>query len=179
MTQLDSTESKRLHREWRRRGYERLALVLDRVENPFNIGSLVRTAAAQRVGHIYLGAATGPEAPKAAKTALGTERYLSWSAFDTPAEAVTAARLDGYRIIGLELAHGAVPLHIMDLSGAVALVIGHESRGLSTDVLGSCDELGFIPQLGKVGSLNAASAAAVAIYEVRRQGWSKDTHKSS
>ena len=173
MSQIDSTGLKRLHREWRRLGHARLALVLDRVQNPFNLGAIVRTAAAERVDHIYLGAATAPDAPKVAKTALGTERYITWSSFDDPAAAVEAARADGYRIVGVELAAGARPLHELAFSAPVALVLGHEDHGLSKDTIDLCDEVGFIPQLGRVGSLNVAAAAAIAIYEARRQQWTR------
>ena len=171
MPQLDSTALKRLHRQWRRLGSQRLALVLERVQSPFNVGAIARTAAALRVEHLYLGAATAPDEPKAAKLALGTERYLSWSAFDDPADAVAAARRDGYRLLGLELADEARPLHELDLYGSVALLIGHENDGLSAASLASCDEVGFVPQLGRVGSLNVAAAAAMGLYEIRRQGW--------
>lgn len=178
MNQLDSTGLKRLHREWRRQSHERLALVLDRVQNPFNLGAIVRTAAAERVEHIYLGAAASPEEPKVAKTSLGTERYLTWSRFDEPADAVEAARASGYRIVGVELASGAQPLHQLDLSGPVALILGHEDHGLSGDTLERCDAVGFIPQLGRVGSLNVAAAAAIAIYEARRQQWTRNPDHS-
>ena len=178
MNQLDSTGLKRLHREWRRQSHERLALVLDRVQNPFNLGAIVRTAAAERVEHIYLGAAASPDEPKVAKTSLGTERYLTWSRFDEPADAVGAARAGGYRIVGVELASGAQPLHELDLSGPVALMLGHEDHGLSSDTLERCDAVGFIPQLGRVGSLNVAAAAAIAIYEARRQQWTQASDHS-
>ena len=171
MSQLDSTGLKRLHREWRRRDHPRLGLVLDRVQNPLNMGAIVRTASAERVEHLYLIDAASPDAPKAAKTAMGTERYLAWSAFDDPASAMAAARRDGYRIVGVELATGARPLHELDLTGPIALALGNENHGLSATVLESCDEVGFIPQLGRVGSLNVAAAAAIAVYEARRQQW--------
>ncbi len=173
MSQLDSTGLKRLHREWRRRGHERLALVLDRVQNPLNLGAIVRTASAERVEHLYLIESASPEAPKTAKTAMGTERYLAWSAFDDPASAIDAARSDGYRIVGVELASGARPLHELDLTGEVALSLGNENHGLSSTALESCDEVGFIPQLGRVGSLNVAAATAIAVYEARRQQWTR------
>ncbi len=173
MSQLDYTGLKRLHREWRQRGHERLALVLDRVQNPLNVGAIVRTASAERVEHLYLGGAAAPDAPKAAKMAMGTERYLSWSAFDDPAAAVESARADGYRIVGVELASQARPLHELDLTGVVALVVGNEDHGLSATVLQRCDTVGFIPQLGRVGSLNVAAAAAIAVYEARRQQWTR------
>lgn len=178
MSQLDSTGLKRLHREWRRRGHERLALVLDRVQNPLNMGAIVRTASAERVEHLYLIESASPDAPKAAKTAMGTERYLAWSAFDAPAVAMDAARRDGYRIVAVELASGARPLHELDLTGAVALVLGNENHGLSATVLQSCDEAGFIPQLGRVGSLNVAAATAIAVYEARRQQWTRGSNRS-
>ena len=173
MSQLDYTGLKRLHRDWRRRGHPRLALVLDRVQNPLNMGAIVRTASAERVEHLYLIESASPDAPKAAKTAMGTERYVAWSTFDDAASAVAAARGDGYRIVGVELAAQARPLHELDLTDAVALAVGNESHGLSAALLESCDEVGFIPQLGRVGSLNVAAATAIAVYEARRQQWTQ------
>ena len=178
MSKLDSTGLKRLHREWRRRGHERLALVMDRVQNPLNMGAIVRTAAAERVEHLYLIESASPDTPKAAKTAMGTERYVAWSTFDDAASAMAAARRDGYRIVSVELATQARPLHELDLTGAVALALGNENHGLSAAALESCDEVGFIPQLGRVGSLNVAAAAAVAVYEARRQQWTQGSDRS-
>ncbi len=77
----------------------------------------------------------------------------------------------GYRLVGVELADGAVPLHEALLGPAVCLAFGHEDRGLSPLTLAACDEVAFVPQLGKVGSLNVAQAAAMAMYEVRRRSW--------
>ena len=64
-----------------------------------------------------------------------------------------------------------MPLHEARLGDSVCLALGHEDRGLSAGVLAACDEVVFIPQLGKVGSLNVAHAAAIALYEVRRRSW--------
>jgi len=74
-------------------------------------------------------------------------------------------------LIGIELADTATPLHELDLTGDVCLALGHEDRGLSKGCLDACDAIGFVPLVGKVGSLNVATAAAMAMYEVRRQGW--------
>jgi len=84
---------------------------------------------------------------------------------------MAAARADKYHLVGLELAEGAIALHELDLAADVCLVIGHEDRGLSKEALAGCDHFGFVPQLGKVGSLNVASAASIAMYEARRQSW--------
>jgi tRNA (guanosine-2'-O-)-methyltransferase len=170
---LGPTELKRLHREWRHRTPERrVAVLLESVEGPFNVGGVLRTAAAMRVDDVWLvGRTPGPDNPKVGRTALGTERYLTLHRAEGTAEAVHAARARGYALVGVELAEAAEPVFAMDLSGPVCLALGHEDRGLSSELLGACDRIGFIPQLGRVGSLNVASAAAIALYEARRQGW--------
>ena len=173
MRNLGPTELKRLHREWRHRSHDRLALLLDSVQTPYNVGAIVRTAAAERVEHLYVaGATASPSSAASHKVSLGTERYVDWTVFDDLAGAIDAVKDAGYRLVGLELADGAVPLPDAHLDGDICLAVGHEDRGLSPLTLAACDEVAFIPQLGKVGSLNVAHAAAIGIYEVRRRSWS-------
>ena len=170
--QLDSTGLKRLHRTWRRHATGEVGLVLDHVQSPFNVGAILRTAAAFKVDHLWLvGDTASPTNAKTAKTALGSQRYLDWSWHDTVAEAVAAAREAGYRIVGVELTDEAVPLDRVALDGPVALRLGHEDRGLSPAALALCDAVAYIPQLGRIGSLNVGTAAAIALYEVRRRAW--------
>lgn len=173
MKQLRPTDLKRLHRDWNRRSAGRLAVLLDGVQSPFNVGSIVRTCAAYRVEHIYLaGQATSPASAKSARVSLGTERYLSWSAFDRGADAADAAREDGFSVVGLELADAAVPLHQLGAGSEVCVAVGNEDHGLSPATLAACDAVAFLPLTGRVGSLNVATATAIALYELRRQGWS-------
>lgn len=175
MKQLDGTGLKRLHREWRRRTTARLALVLDSVHSPFNVGSIVRTAAAYRVEHIWSCGATAPlDASGVRKTAMGTERYLTIDVVENVAAAITAARDDGFLVIGLELAGDARPLHELTLHDT-CLVVGHEDHGLSAATLERCDEVAYVPLVGKVGSLNVAVATATALYEARRQEWTRES----
>jgi tRNA (guanosine-2'-O-)-methyltransferase len=170
---LGGTELKRLHREWRRGTESRLGLLLDGVQNPFNVGAILRTAAAFSVDHLWLVGAPSPSDAKVQKTALGSQRFCTWTDHDTSLEAATAVRAAGYRLVGVELAEGATPLHQVELAGDVCLAVGHEDRGLSKDLLGSCDALGYIPQLGRIGSLNVSTATAIACYEARRTGWTR------
>ncbi len=74
-------------------------------------------------------------------------------------------------MVGLELADDAVPLHHLRPGPDVCLALGHEDHGLSPATLAACDAVAFLPQIGRIGSLNVATAAAIAIYELRRQGW--------
>jgi tRNA (guanosine-2'-O-)-methyltransferase len=172
MKQLDGTGMKRLHRQWRKRTEARLGLVLDDVQGPFNVGSAIRTAAALRVEDVWLtGRTPEPGEGKVGKTALGTDRYLTFHRLDDGASAAEAARAAGYRVIGIELADEAVPLHEVVLGDATCVMVGHEDRGLSASTLAACDVVAYLPLLGRVGSLNVATAASIALYEVRRQAW--------
>ena len=170
--QLDPTGLKRLHRSWRRRATAPVALILDHVQSPFNVGAILRTAAAFRVDHLWLvGDTAAPTSAKTAKTALGSQRFVDWTWQDTAAVAASAARGDGYRVVGLELTDDAVPLPELPVEGPVCLVVGNEDRGLPAATLAACDAVTYIPQLGRIGSLNVATASAIALYELRRRDW--------
>jgi len=172
--QLDGTGMKRLHRDWRRRTEGRLALVLDDVQGPFNVGAIIRTAAALRVDDVWLSGRTPePEDTKVGKTALGTQRYLTFHRVDDGVSAITAARAVGYQVVAVELADDAIPLHEVSLTEATCLLVGHEDRGCTPTVLATADAVAFLPLLGKVGSLNVATAASIACYEVRRRVWAR------
>ncbi|MGY6502283.1 MAG: TrmH family RNA methyltransferase [Acidimicrobiales bacterium] len=169
---LGGTELKRLHRTWRRQTPGRLSLLLDGVQTPYNVGSILRTAAAYRIDHLWLAGPTArPGDAKTRKTALGSDKFLTWDVVDTGPQGAELAKAQGYLVVGVELAAGALPLHELDLATDVCLAVGHEDRGLAADTIAACDRLGFLPQLGRIGSLNVATAASLAIYEVRRQAW--------
>ncbi|GIH95894.1 TrmH family RNA methyltransferase [Planobispora siamensis] len=170
--QLRPTDVKRLNRTWRRSTEGRLALIVESVTGPFNIGSIFRTAAAFGVERVRLaGNATPPTNPKAQKTALGTDRLVSWEEPVPVVEAVRASRAEGFRVVAVELTGDAVPLHAADLTGDVCLVVGSEDHGCSPALLEAADAVCYIPQVGRVGSFNVAVAAAIAVAEVRRQEW--------
>ena len=172
MKNLDGTGLKRLHRDWRRRREPEVALLLDSVQTPYNVGAILRTAAAYRVAHLWLAGATAPPThSKTAKTALGTGRYLTWTVCEDVSDAIDGIRAAGYGLVGVELADEAVPIHEVRLPEKACLALGHEERGLSATTLDACDAVAFIPQLGRVGSLNVATAAGIALYELNRRGW--------
>jgi tRNA (guanosine-2'-O-)-methyltransferase len=170
--QLGMTDVKRLNRGWRRRTSARIGLLLDNVGQPYNVGSIIRTAAAFGVELAWLcGGTADPGHPSARKTALGTDRLITFAYPQSAAAAVAEARAAGFRVVAVELAGDAVPLHEADLAGDICLALGNEDHGCSAALLAAADEVAYIPQVGKVGSLNVAAAAAVAIAEVRRREW--------
>ena len=170
--QLRPTDVKRLNREWRRRTEGRLALLLDSVSQPFNVGSIVRTAAAFGAECVWLCGNTPPlDLPAVGKTALGTDRFLESFREPAPAAAAKAAAEAGFRVVAVELASGAVPLAEAPLAGDVCLAIGNEDHGCTAGLLAIADAIAYIPQPGRVGSLNVAVAAAIALAEARRRAW--------
>jgi len=173
--QLGPTDVKRLNRSWRRRAGNRIALLLDSVSQPFNVGSIIRTAAALGVERAWLcGATAPPEHPSARKTSLGTERFVLLEREPAgPAAAAAAARAAGFTVVAIELAADAVPLHEAPLGTDVCLALGNEDRGCSAALLAAADIVAYIPQPSRVGSLNVAAAAAIAIAETRRQAWQR------
>lgn len=170
MRQLGSTALKRLNRTWRRRLSHRLCLVLQGVQSPYNVGAIVRTAAALGVTELYLsGPTAAPRHANAQRVAMGTDRYLSVETFDDATAAIGRAHSSGYRVVALELADEATPIQDCVLGADVCIVVGNEDHGLSVAHLAACDAAVYIPQFGKVGSLNVSAAVAIACYEVRRQ----------
>ena len=169
---LRPVDVKRLNRAWRRATGARLALLLDSVSQPFNVGSIFRTAAALGAEQIWLcGDSASPEHPSARKTALGTDRLVNWDRGLTAAEAAAQATASGLTVVAIELASGALPLHEAPLGGDVCLALGHEDRGCSAALLAAASAVAYIPQTGRVGSLNVAAAAAIALAEARRREW--------
>ena len=169
---LSPTELKRLHRQWRRQTDLRLALVLDGVQKPFNVGALLRSAAAYQVELFWTVPPTPPvDHPSVAKTALGCDRFVRCRTAADGAEAVEKARAEGFVTVAIELTTNASPLHEIEPGSPVCLVLGHEDRGVHRQTLQQVDHIAFLPQLGKIGSLNVAHAGTVALYEMARQAW--------
>jgi tRNA (guanosine-2'-O-)-methyltransferase len=170
--QLGQTEVKRLNRGWRQRTRAEISLLLDSVGQPFNVGSIIRSAAAFGVQRVWLcGDTAQPGHPSARKTSLGTDRLLTFEHAQTAALGAQAAQAAGFRVIAVELAGDAVPLHAADLGGDVCLALGNEDHGCSAALLAAADLVAYIPQVGRVGSLNVAAAAAIALAEARRHEW--------
>jgi len=147
-----------------------LALILDRLQSPYNVGAIFRSAAGFRVDTLVLSGQTAPPRdPKVAKLAVGAERFVKWETVDRCLQAVERQRGAGFVVVGVELATDAQPVWEVDLRRDVCFVVGNEVHGINKEVLQTLDEVAFIPMFGRIGSLNVASATAIAMYEARRQ----------
>jgi 23S rRNA (guanosine2251-2'-O)-methyltransferase len=145
-----------------------LLLLLDQIQDPQNLGTLLRTAEAAAVDGVVLPThrAAGVT-PAVVNASAGAVEHLLVAQANL-AQAIETIKQHGIWVAGLEATPEAQPLFEADLSGPLALVVGSEGEGLRPLVRKSCDFLFSLPMLGRVGSLNAAVAGSIALYAVLR-----------
>lgn len=147
-----------------------LFLLLDHVQDPQNLGSMLRTAEAGGVQGVVLPRrrAAGVT-PAAVRASAGAAEHIAVAQVTNLARAMATLKEAGVWLVGLEALPQAVLYSQADLSGPLGLVVGSEGQGLARLVRDSCDFLIRLPLRGRVGSLNAAVAGAIALYEALRQ----------
>jgi len=155
-----------------------LILVLAGIQDPGNLGTILRSAEAfGSTGVISLPGTVSHWNPKAMRASAGSVfRMPLLSA--SPSECFERLRSSGHRIMAT-MAHDAEPLSKIDLAKSVALVIGSEGSGLSPELAAQCDDHITIPCPGPVESLNAAVAASILLYEASRQRTSTRARRKS
>ncbi len=148
--------------------------ILDHLRSSFNVGSLFRTAECLGVEHIFLvGYTPTPEDKGVKKTAMGSEKWVSWSHSHHFSEVHEGLKKKGYKLIALETTKNATDLtNFKTPDSPLALTVGNERFGLSEEVLSSMDEVVSIPMMGIKNSLNVANSLSMASFEVLRQ-WKK------
>lgn len=145
-------------------------VVLERVANADNVGSVFRNGAAFGVDAVLLGAdCADPLYRKAIRTSMGAALALPFAHAAPWPAALGMLQSMGYRVVGLTPQHQASLLRdALPSSEKVALVLGHEGDGLTPEASDRCSTLARIPMATGVDSLNVATAAAVALYELTR-----------
>jgi len=158
-----------LLREPQAAGEPRFLLALDQVQDPQNLGAVLRTAEAFGVQGVVLTKHHAVGLTEAvARASAGAVAYVAVAKETNLVSAVEAMKKSGVWTYGGIAAGGLDPWRV-DLTGPVCLVLGSEAAGLRSLVARSCDALLTIPMAGQIGSLNVAAAAAVLCYEVARQ----------
>jgi 23S rRNA (guanosine2251-2'-O)-methyltransferase len=147
------------------RGEPAFVLVLDSLEDPQNVGTLLRSAEAAGVhGVIFPTARQAPLSAAAVKASAGATEHLLLAPVEDLAGALADLHIRGLRVAGTE-ADAPMTARESDLRGPTAIVIGSEGHGLSPSVRRRCDLFVRIPMHGKVGSLNAAVAGSILLFE--------------
>jgi len=146
-----------------------LLLVLDRVQDPHNVGACLRTADAAGAHALVVPRhrAAGLT-PAARKVASGAAEHVPVLAVSNLGRALAALDERGVRVVGTA-ADAPVSLYELDLRGPLAVVVGGEESGLRRLTREHCHVLARIPMAGAVGSLNVSVAAGVCLFEAARQ----------
>ncbi|QLI80074.1 RNA methyltransferase [Chitinibacter fontanus] len=142
-------------------------LLLDGVQDPGNVGAILRTAYAAGVEQVWLSAAC-PDiwSPKVLRAGMGAQVVLP--CIENADLLQLAAQYSG-KIIATLLDQNAIDLYASDLRGDVALVVGSEGQGVSTELAAMCSLKVLIPMQLGIESLNVGHAAAICLYEIYRQ----------
>jgi TrmH family RNA methyltransferase len=141
-------------------------LLLEGIQDPGNLGMIIRSAAGAGMRGILLSPdCADPWSPKVLRSGMGAHFFLTLSCdTDLPA----AARSFPGRVIALDAA-GSTSLYTVDMSAPSALMVGSEGRGLTESLRSEADVVCTIPMPGLTESLNAAAAASIGIFEMMRQ----------
>lgn len=142
-------------------------LILDRVRDPGNLGTVLRSAEAFGGVRLFVSGCADIYNPKTVRGSMGAVFRVSTVDFESTEAAVAAAKSNGYRVLGAALDNTAVKLGEYSLSKKDAVVIGTEGKGISPDVLEMCDGKLYIPMTGGE-SLNCSVAASVIMWEMFR-----------
>jgi 23S rRNA (guanosine2251-2'-O)-methyltransferase len=146
-----------------------LVLVLDSLEDPQNVGTLLRTAEASGVdGAIFPTRNQAPLTPAAVKASAGAVEHLLLAPVDDLPGALADLHARGLRIVGAD-GEAQLTAREADLRGPIAIVVGSEGKGLGPAVRRRCDLLIRIPMHGKIESLNASVAGSILLYEAAAQ----------
>jgi 23S rRNA (guanosine2251-2'-O)-methyltransferase len=150
-------------------GAARLLLALDGVEDPQNLGALLRVADGAGVdGVVLTERRSAPLSPVAVKASAGAAEHLRIARVVNLVRALEELKKQNLWIIGLD-ERGETDYDQFDLTGNLVLVLGREGAGLHDLVRRTCDHLLRIPMAGGVSSLNVSAAGAVVLYEASRQ----------
>ena len=145
-------------------------VVLDHVQDPQNLGSILRTCECAGVLGVVLPVdRAAAVTPAAVRASAGAAEHMKIARIPNLVVALERFKGAGAWITGLEAVEGAKPCTAVDFTGKVCLVVGSEAHGLCSPVRNACDFLARLPLRGKVNSLNAGVAAGLAIYEALRQ----------
>ena len=147
---------------------QEIYIILDNVLDTYNIGSIFRLADAVGAKKILLceGSETPPNS-RIQRSSIGTWQWVDWEYFEKTTEAISnlKSKISNLKVIAVELDVKAIDYTKADYSLPIALVVGHESDGITKEILDICDEIVQLPQLGINKSLNVMVSLGIVLYE--------------
>lgn len=144
-------------------------IILDKIEDPQNLGAIVRSAECLGAHGVIIQKRNAAQVTETVeKVAAGACNYVKIARVTNITESIKYLKKQGLWIYGLDM-DGASDIYKTDLTGPIGLVIGNEGSGISKLVLQNCDFVVKIPMVGHIESLNASVSAAISMYEIVRQ----------
>ena len=151
------------------RGEDPFLILLDELEDPHNLGAILRTADAVGAHGILIPKHRScPLSSVVAKTSAGAVEYVPVARIGNVAQTLEGLKKQGLWVAGADM-DGTENYYEANLTGPIVLVIGSEGHGVSRLTKEACDFIVKIPMRGKVNSLNASNAAAILAYEILKQ----------
>ena len=147
------------------KGESPFIIICDEIEDPHNLGAIIRTADACGAHGVIIPKRRGVSLTYAVgKVSAGAVEYVTVARVPNLAAELENLKKKGFWVYGADM--GGKPWNEQDYSGSVALVIGSEGRGLSRLVKEKCDFIVSLPMRGRINSLNASVAAGILMYKV-------------
>lgn len=144
-------------------------IILDKIEDPHNLGAIIRTAECLGVHGVVIQKRNACQITDTVeKVAAGACSYMKVARVTNISETIKKLKNFGLWIYGLDM-QGSTRIFETKLEGAIGLVVGNEGSGISRLVKDNCDFMINIPMTGNINSLNASVSAAISVYEVVRQ----------
>lgn len=148
--------------------YGSRVIVLDNVQDPSNVGAIIRTAEALGIDTAVIGGGCDIYNPKALRASMGSALRLSIVESRDLVSTLSELQDEGYSTYATVPDSSAQSITSLDLGDRVACVIGNEANGVSQPVMDVCDARITIPMLGRAESLNASVAASITMWEMMR-----------
>lgn len=156
-----------------KRGEEPFVVILDKIEDPHNLGAIIRTCECMGVHGIIIQKRNACQITDTVeKVSAGACSFVKVARVTNITESLKYLKDKGLWIYGLDM-EGAEAIYNTKLDGAIGIVVGNEGSGISRLVRENCDVMINIPMYGNLNSLNASVSAAISIYEVGRQKYMK------
>jgi 23S rRNA (guanosine2251-2'-O)-methyltransferase len=146
---------------------QRFLLVLDGVQDPQNLGAILRVAEGAGAGVAIPERGSAPLSETVSRSSAGAVERVPIYRVGNLRRFLDFLRHQGFRTVGLD--SSGADIYGVDLTGDLALVLGGEGRGIRRLVREGCDEMARLPMRGRLASLNVSAAAAAAAYEALRQ----------
>lgn len=162
-------QSEKFKKKAKRLKKNEIYIILDNVLDTYNIGSVFRLADAVAAKKVYLcGGSETPPNHRIKKASINTTEWVDWEYFETTTKAIKSLKIKvkNIQIIGVEQAVTATPYDKFEYKLPIALIVGHESDGVSPEVLKQCDGVVELPMFGVNKSLNVMVSLGIVLYHV-------------